>query len=127
MLLIIIDFQQGIVQSGQVLISGSIGLIPGSMVLVSDSEAAQAGLALRHVSRVTEVITSHRVTLASATCVTCYVTSQEAARQAQYVWQSHKETDKRLRVRYVLVSQLPRGAKVEWEVELETVIDNQDD
>ena len=109
------------------LISGSIGLIPGSMVLVSDSEAAQAGLALRHVSRVTEVVTSNRVTLASATRVTCYVTSQEAARQAQHVWQSHEETDKRLRVRYVLVSQLPRGAKVEWEVELKTVIDNQDD
>lgn len=109
------------------LISGSIGLVPGSMILVSDSEAAQAGLALRHVSRVTEVVTSHRVTLASATLVTCYVTSQEAARQAQHVWQSHEETDKKHRVRYVLVSQLPRGAKVEWEVELKTVIDNQDD
>ena len=109
------------------LISGSIGLVPGSMVLVSDCEAAQAGLALRHVSRVTEVITCRHVTLASATRVTCYVTTHEAAKQARHVWLSHEESNKEVRVRYVLVSQLPRGAKVEWEVELKTVIDNQDD
>ena len=109
------------------MVAGSIGLVPGSLVLVSDSEYAQAGLALRHVARVTEVVTSRRVSLASATRVTCYVTSQEAARQARHVWLSHEETDKGLRVRYVMVSQLPRAAKVEWEVELQTVIDNQDD
>ena len=108
-------------------ISGSIGLVPGSMVLVSDGEAAQAGLALRHVSRVTDVVTCHRVSLASATRVTCYVTCQEAANQAQHAWESHEDTVKVMRVRYVLVSQLPRGARVEWEVELNTVIDNQDD
>ena len=108
-------------------ISGSIGLVPGSMVLVSDGEAAQAGLALRHVARVTDVVTCRRVTLASATRVTCYVTSQEAARQARHEWMSHAETNKEVTVSYFLVSQLPRGAKVEWEVELKTVIDNQDD
>ena len=109
------------------LISGSIGLVPGSMVLVSDCEAAQAGLALRHVSRVTEVVTCRHVTLGSATSVTCYVTSHEAAKQARHVWLSHEESNKEVRVRYVLVSQLPRVAKVEWEVDLKTVIDIQDD
>ena len=108
------------VQSGRVLISGSIGLVPGSMVLVSEGEAAQAGLALRHVSRVTEAVTCHAVSLARATDVTCYVTSREAACHAQLAWRSHEETNKEVRLSYLLVHQLPRGAKVEWEVELQT-------
>ena len=118
-------YSQGLLQDSRLLLSGSIGLVPGTMALVSESEAAQAGLALRHVARVAEVLAG--ASLGRATRVSCYVTSVEAARQAEHVWAEHEDTDSGVEVRFLLVSELPRSAKVEWEVEMQTVIDNTDD
>ena len=49
-------YSQGVSVSCRVFISGMIRLVPGNMVMVGEGEAAQAGLALRHVERVAEVV-----------------------------------------------------------------------
>ena len=103
-------------QSGVTLISGSIGLVPGTMTLLSQAAAAQAGLALRHVSRVARVLSGD--TCHSAARAVCYVTCIDAARQALHTWRTSEDTNKDLQVQCVMVNQLPRGAEVEWEVEI---------
>ena len=120
-------YSQGKCQAGRVLLSGSIGLVPGLMTLVSDSEAAQAGLALRHVARAARVV-APRASLSDVTSVTCYVTSSEAAAQADMIWKSSEDFNPTFPVQYLLVSELPRGAKVEWELELQDeVVDSDND
>ena len=96
------------------LTAGSIGLLPGSMELVT-TEAAQAALALRHLARVASVMAG--LGLEAATSVNCYVTSQQAARQAGRVWEEVDGREEALEVRMIRVAQLPRYAKVEWELE----------
>ena len=105
---------------------GSIGLIPGSMVLVSDSEAAQAGVALRHVARVARVVTP-RVPLSRVSSVTCYVTSNEAAAQALKIWNKSDDFNPSFPIKFLQVSQLPRNAAVEWELELKETFEDKDD
>jgi len=119
-------YSQGQSQSGRVFLSGSIGLIPGTMVLVSESEAAQAGLALRHVERVARVV-APRVPLSRLSSATCYVTSSEAAAQALQVWKSSEDFNPSFPVKFVKVSQLPRNAAVEWELELLDTDEDKDD
>jgi len=119
-------YSQGQSQSGRVFLSGSIGLIPGSMVLVSDSEAAQAGVALRHVARVARVVTP-RVPLSRVSSVTCYVTSNEAAAQAQKIWNKSDDFNPSFPIKFLQVSQLPRNAAVEWELELKETFEDNDD
>jgi len=109
-------YSQGVRSGQSLLTAGSIGLLPGSMVLVS-TEAGQAGLALRHVSRVAQVMAGQGLEAASS--VTCYVTSAEAGRQAQAVWDLQEDNNKSLVVRMVKVAELPRSAAVEWELEFD--------
>ena len=115
-------YSQGLVQGDRLLISGSIGLVPGTMQMVGHAEA---GLSLRHVSRVARVVGGPEVSLSRASLVRCYVTCLEAARQAQHVWRQREDCNHDIHVSYLQVSQLPRSAKVEWEVELQHMTDNQ--
>ena len=114
-------YSQGVRTGSSLLTAGSIGLLPGSMQLAT-TEAAQAALALRHLARVVSVMAGRG--LEAARSATCYVTSQEAARQAGRVWREEREEreegnqgNQALAVRMVRVAQLPRYAKVEWELE----------
>ena len=109
-------YSQGVRTGGWLLTAGSIGLLPGSMELAT-TEAAQAGLALIHLARVVSVMAGRGLEAASS--ATCYVTSQEAARQAARLWEEEREgrQEEALEVRMVRVAQLPRYAKVEWELE----------
>ena len=107
-------YSQGLRTATSLLTAGSIGLLPGSMVLVR-SEAGQAGLALRHVTRVAQVMAGRG--LEAARSVTCYVTSVEAGRQAMWVWSQQEDVKEEVEVRLVRVAELPRQAAVEWEVE----------
>ena len=116
-------YSQGVTQHGHTLLSGSIALVPGTMTLLPSSDAGQAALALRHVARVARVLS--RVSLDTASRVVCYVTSTRAAVQADHVWRTTVTSDVNMEI--VMVSQLPRGASVEWELELynsETNCDN---
>ena len=115
-------YSQGVTQQGHTLLSGSIALVPGTMTLLTSSDAGQASMALRHVSRVARVLS--RVSLDTATRVVCYVTSTRAAQQADHVWRSTVSTG--VNIEIVMVSQLPRGASVGWELELHQPEDNCD-
>ena len=107
-------YSQGVRTGSTLLTAGSIGLLPGSMDLVT-TEAAQAALALRHLARVVSVMAGRG--LEATRSVSCYVTSQEAARQADWVWGQQEKRNEALVVKMVRVAQLPRYAKVEWELE----------
>lgn len=104
-------YSQGVLSRDRLCVSGQIGLVPGSMQLVS-GEAAQAGLALRHTHRVAQALLPG-LTWSQVREVTCYVLGQEGARQAQSQWIQAGGTS---HVTYRLVAQLPRTAAVEWEV-----------
>ena len=104
-------YSQGVLAGGQLHVSGQIGLVPGSMLL-APGEAAQAGLALRHCSRVAEAM-APGLGWGQVSRATCYVVGEEGARQAEVQWREVGGTG---HVTYLQVHQLPRQALVEWEV-----------
>jgi len=116
-------YSQGCAISGRIFISGMIGLIPGNMVLVGEGEGAQAGLALRHVERVAQAMGGKEASFSQAIKVNCYVLSMEGAKQAENVWRTAcKDEDYISKVNYLVVDELPRMAKVEWEIVIEDKI-----
>jgi diphthine-ammonia ligase len=122
-------YSQGVKVGGRVYISGMIGLVPGNMLMVGDKEAAQAGLAIRHVERVAKVVGG--LGLSRVMTVNCYVLDLEGAKQAEHAWKSAFEEEEVVpKVIFLVVEQLPRMAKVEWEVvmeEEEVVVEDAED
>merc|ERR1712179_11172 len=112
-------YSQAVVVGKNVLISGMIGLVPGNMLMIGEGEAAQAGLALRHVERVARVAGRGGAVLSNAKIVNCYVLDVEGAKQAEHVWRSNFEDQESVpKINFLVVNELPRMAKVEWEVVL---------
>jgi len=110
-------YSQAVLVRKNVLISGMIGLVPGSMLMIGEGEAAQAGLALRHVERVARVAGGEGAVLSNVKIVNCYVLDVEGAKQAEHVWRSNFEDQESVpKINFLVVNELPRMAKVEWEV-----------
>lgn len=106
-------YSQGVLAGGRLVVSGQIGLVPGTMAL-AEGVGAQAALALRHVVRVGRAMAG--VEWADASKVICYVVDREGAAEAAAQWRG---VGGEVEVAYRLVGELPRGAGVEWEVEFE--------
>jgi len=112
-------YSQAVLVGKNILISGMIGLVPGNMLMVGEGEAAQAGLALRHVERVAQVVGVGEEVLSKAKIVNCYVLDVEGAKQAEHVWRTSLEDQENVpKINFLVVNELPRMAKVEWEVVL---------
>jgi len=111
-------YSQAVAAGDRIFLSGMIGLVPGSMEMVGEEEAAQAGLALRHVQRVSQAMGCDD--LCNTSTVNCYILDMEGAKQASQTWKALYEKEEVVpKVNYLIVRELPRKAKVEWEVVME--------
>ena len=109
-------YSQAVAVNKSIFISGMIGLVPGNMLMIGDGEGAQAGLALRHVQRVARAMGGGEMVVSK---VNCYVLDVEGAKQAEHVWRTNCEDQENvIKVNFLVVNELPRMAKVEWEVVL---------
>lgn len=93
-------------------VAGQIGLVPGSLKLVSGGIKRQCRLALRHVGRLVKAMDKD-IQLRDVVQGICYVTN------ASYISEARKEWERRTNnaiVEYVVVPELPRSALVEWQV-----------
>jgi len=111
-------YSQGVLTSGRMFVSGMIGLVPGTMSMLGEIEAGQAGLAIRHVERVAKVVAG--LAIRDTLTVNCYVLDMDGAKQANEIWKNQCDEEVVTPVvSFIQVSELPRQAKVEWEVVLE--------
>lgn len=105
-------YSQAIRVGDIIYVAGQIGLVPGSMVLVSGGIKRQCRLALRHVGRLVKAMDKD-TQLRDVVQGVCYVT------HAAYISEARKEWERRTNnaiVEYVVVPELPRSALVEWQV-----------
>ncbi|EFA02050.1 uncharacterized protein LOC663632 [Tribolium castaneum] len=93
-------------------LAGQIGMIPGSLEMVKGGIKAQCQLALRHVGRLLKAVDSN-VNLRDVVQGICYVTDVSYVEHARKLWE--EKTNNAI-VDYVVVSQLPKSALVEWHV-----------
>ena len=71
-----------------IFVSGSIGLDPGSMLIVSNDVFAQAQLALHHVDKVLQA-TDPSCSLKDATLVICYIVVPEHKSTIESIFKQH--------------------------------------
>ncbi|XP_014285680.1 uncharacterized protein [Halyomorpha halys] len=105
-------YSQAIRVGDIIYVAGQIGLVPGSLVLVSGGIKRQCRLALRHVGRLVKAMDKD-TQLRDVVQGVCYVT------HADYISEARKEWERRTNnaiVEYVVVPELPRSALVEWQV-----------
>jgi diphthine-ammonia ligase len=93
-------------------LAGQIGMVPGTLELVKGGIKAQCQLALRHVGRLLKAVDSN-VNLRDVVQGICYVTDLSFVQHARKLWE---ERTNNAIVDYVVVSQLPKSALVEWQV-----------
>ncbi|KAF6204719.1 hypothetical protein GE061_018880 [Apolygus lucorum] len=93
-------------------IAGQIGLVPGSLTLVSGGIKRQCRLALRHVGRLIKAMDKDTLLRDVVQCI-CYVTNPSYIREARKEWE--RRTNNAI-VEYVIVPELPKGALVEWQM-----------
>ncbi|RZC38828.1 diphthine--ammonia ligase [Asbolus verrucosus] len=105
-------YSQGVRVGELIHLAGQIGLVPGSLELVKGGIKAQCQLALRHVGRLLKAIDSN-VNLRDVVQGICYVTDLGFVERARKLWE--EKTNNAI-VDYVVVTQLPKGALVEWHV-----------
>lgn len=94
------------------LISGQIGLVPGNLQLIKGGIRNQNRLTLRHVSRVAKVMKCQNE-LKNIVHGICFVTHPDHIEAAEIEWE--KSTENAIS-NFIVVSGLPRGALVEWQV-----------
>lgn len=82
------------------------------MKLVSGGIKQQCQLTLRHIGRIVKAI-GHNTSLRDVVQGLCYVTKPQYIEQARCEWE---ERTNNAIVDYVVVSELPRGALIEWHV-----------
>lgn len=93
-------------------ISGQIGLVPGSMVIIDGGLKPQCQLALRHVCRIAKAMNAHGE-LRDVVHGICFVTHPNYISEARRQWE--RRTANAI-VDYIVVPALPRQALVEWQV-----------
>lgn len=94
-------------------VSGQIGLVPGSMLLMEGGIKAQCQLALRHVERVAKAMNALGGQLRDVVQGICFVTHPSYISEARRQWE--RRTANAI-VDYIVLPALPRGAAVEWQV-----------
>ncbi|KAL3265773.1 hypothetical protein HHI36_009971 [Cryptolaemus montrouzieri] len=93
-------------------LSGQIGLVPGNLKLVEGGVKCQCRLALRHVDRLLKAV-DNNINLRNVVQGICYVTNIKSIQQVRRLWE---ENTNNAIVDYVVVSNLPKCALVEWHV-----------
>lgn len=93
-------------------ISGQIGLVPGSMVIIDGGLKPQCQLALRHVCRIAKAMNAHGE-LRDVVHGICFVTHPNYISEARRQWE--RRTANAI-VDYIVLPALPRQALVEWQV-----------
>ncbi|KAJ8947693.1 hypothetical protein NQ318_001531 [Aromia moschata] len=93
-------------------LAGQIGLVPGSMEMVSGGIVSQCRLALRHLKRLLMAVDAN-FNLRDVVQGICYVTDASYIEPSRKLWE---ERTNNAIVDYVVVTGLPRNALVEWHV-----------
>ncbi|KAJ8919563.1 hypothetical protein NQ315_002185 [Exocentrus adspersus] len=93
-------------------LAGQIGLVPGSMEMVTGGIKSQCQLALRHLKRLLSAVDSN-FNLRDVVQGICYVTDVCYVEPSRKLWE---ERTNNAIVDYIVVTGLPRDALVEWHV-----------
>lgn len=93
-------------------LAGQIGLVPGSMTMIQGGIRPQCMLTLCHIDRLLTAIDSN-LNVRDVVQAICYVTNVAAVKHARQLWE--EKTNNAI-VNYVVVSNLPKNAVVEWQV-----------
>lgn len=91
-----------------ILVAGQIPLVPGNMNLLDMNIKRQCRLTLRHIDRIVKAMDAKLRDIVQGVCFLTH---------SNYIADARKEWERRTRnaiVDYVVVSNLPRGAQVEW-------------
>ncbi|XP_058799518.1 uncharacterized protein LOC131669005 [Phymastichus coffea] len=91
-------------------VAGQIPLVPGTMSILDSDIKRQCRLTLRHVNRIVKAMDSN-TELRHIVQGICFLTHPSYIPAARKEWE--KRTNNAI-VDYVVVSNLPRGAQVEW-------------
>ncbi|GJQ85039.1 hypothetical protein Trydic_g4994, partial [Trypoxylus dichotomus] len=93
-------------------LAGQIGLVPGSMQLITGGIKQQCKLSLRHVGRLLKAMDSN-LTIRDVVQGICYVSDKKYIETANKYWE---ECTNNSIMDYAVVSNLPKDALVEWHV-----------
>ncbi|XP_073979888.1 uncharacterized protein isoform X2 [Rhodnius prolixus] len=105
-------YSQAIRVGDVIYVAGQIGLVPGTMNLVTGGIRRQCRLALRHVGRLVKAMDKD-TQLRDVVQGICYVTNASYIREARNEWE--RRTNNAI-IEYVVVPELPKSALVEWQV-----------
>jgi len=105
-------YSQAIWVGDIIYLAGQIGLVPGSMELISGDVEAECRLCLRSVRRIISAADPGSA-LSTVVQAICFVTEQSFVENCKREWEKHTENSI---VEYVVVPHLPRNARVEWQV-----------
>uniref|UniRef100_A0A023F2R4 Diphthine--ammonia ligase n=1 Tax=Triatoma infestans TaxID=30076 RepID=A0A023F2R4_TRIIF len=105
-------YSQAIRVGDIIYVAGQIGLVPGTMTLVTGGIRRQCRLALRHVGRLVKAMDKD-IQLRDVVQGICYVTNASYIREARKEWE--RRTNNAI-IEYVVVPELPKTALVEWQV-----------
>ncbi|GAB6029387.1 hypothetical protein CHUAL_005152 [Chamberlinius hualienensis] len=100
-------------------VSGQIGLVPGSMEIVSGGVASESALSLRHVRNV--LAATSNGDMSNVLFGVCFLTNHRHINSVKHEWTKYRKsvfdgTQLPEIMNYVIVPALPRGALVEWQV-----------
>ncbi|GLV35478.1 uncharacterized protein CBL_01373 [Carabus blaptoides fortunei] len=105
-------YSQAIRVDDIICVAGQIGLVPGNMQLVKGGIRQQCQLALRHIGRIVKAM-DHTSQFQNVVQGVCYVTKSKYIEHARREWE---ERTNNAIVDYVVISELPRSALIEWHV-----------
>ncbi|XP_045479271.1 diphthine--ammonia ligase [Harmonia axyridis] len=101
------------VKIGEIIhLAGQIGMIPGNLEVVEGGIKSQCRLSMRHLERLLKASDAN-VNLRNVVQGVCYVTNISSIPQVRKIWE---ENTNNAIVDYVVVSNLPKSALVEWHV-----------
>ncbi|WAR59859.1 hypothetical protein PtB15_11B500 [Puccinia triticina] len=107
-------YSQAVMVGSKIFVSGQIGLIPATLTFPSPSSfLEEATLSLQHARRILATFQGPQ----SIEGIICYMVDISHLEQARMVWQhTHSLYDKDIPVLFLEVSELPKGALVEWQL-----------
>lgn len=103
-------YSQAVRVGDVILVAGQIPLVPGSMTILDSNVKQQCQLTLRHIDRLLKAMDDN-AQLRDIVQAICFVTSSSYIPNAREEWEKRKSN---AMVDYMVVSNLPRGASVEW-------------